>query len=61
MTKYLVSGDRVVGGVEPGGIVDEKDVITPHILIEAGLISPLKKGIESNTMKAQSDQGSEEE
>ena len=61
MTKYLVSGDRVVGGVEPGGIVDEKDVITPDILIEAGLISPLKKGIESNTMKAQSDQGSEEE
>lgn len=61
MAEYLVCGDRVVGGVEPGGIVDEKDVITPHILIEAGLISPVKTGIESNTMEAQSDQGSEEE
>jgi hypothetical protein len=42
MAKYLVT-TFPVSGVQPGGIVDGKDVLDVDLLLSAGLIAPIQE------------------
>ena len=49
MAKYLVSGPFTVTGVQPGGFVDGSGIDNVELLIEAGIITPVKESKKTST------------